>query len=248
MGDNLRKQEQQMRTLIAVIGFSCLAATQALAQQLPLPPKGGTDLATVLSHGYVPEFSHGTLAISQPPVNINNTPQGILTSVASTPVIAIGPDQGNNAPTSNVPDGYGAGTAYFLVRGIFHLRASNVTVPGTVTLDLQQKPIGSGTFGSFEGSSGISKPTVFIAVNPNQADYFVPIEVAVAGEPGNTSYGTFDVFVSQQGITATSLQIIAGGLQVMVWPTDTKVASYPQILEFVATGREKQLLFNVAVP
>jgi hypothetical protein len=248
VGDDLRKQELQMRTLIAMVGFSCLAATQALAQELPTPKPGTIDLASVLSHGYVPEFSHGTLAISQPPVNISNTAQGILASVASMPAISIGPNQGSTPPTSAAPDGYGASTAYFLVRGIFHLRASNVTVPGTVTLDLRQRPLGSGNFGSFEGSSGISKPTVFIAVNSNQADYFVPIEVAVAGEPGNATYGTFDVYVSQEGITATSLQIIAGGLQVMVWPTNTRVASYPQILEFVATGRESQLLYNIAVP
>jgi hypothetical protein len=203
-----------------------------------------TNLAAVLSHGFVPEFSHGTLAISQPPVNIKDVPQGILGSVASQPLISVGPNRGDTAPLTNAPDGYGLGTAYFLVRGTFHLRAINVTVPGTVTLDLQQRPLGTADFGSFDGSSGISKPAVYVAINPNQVDCFIPIEVAVAGEPGNATYGTFDVFVSQKGVTATSLQIIAGGLQVMVWPTNTTIASFPQILEFITTGQENKLLYK----
>jgi hypothetical protein len=206
--------------------------------------KKKTDLAGLLSYGFVPEFSHGTLAISQPPVNINEVPQGILGSVTSQPLIAVGPNRGDTPPLTNAPDGYGLGTAYFLVRGIFHLRAINVTVAGTVTLDLQQRPLGSAGFGSFEGSSGISKPAVYVPVNPNQEDRFIPIEVAVAGEPGNATYGTFDVFVSQEGVTATSLQIIAAGLQVMVWPTNKKIASFPQILEFIATGQENKLLYK----
>jgi hypothetical protein len=201
-------------------------------------------LAKPLSHGFVPEFSHGTLAISQPPVNITDVPLGILGSVKSQPLISVGPNRGDTPPLSNAPHGYGLGTAYFLVRGIFHLRVINVTAPGTVTLDLQQMPLGTASFGSFDGSSGISKPTVYVANNPNQEDYFVPIEVANAGEPGNTTYGTFDVFVSQEGITATSLQVIAGGLQVMVWPTNTEIASFPQVLEFVATGQEGKLLYK----
>jgi hypothetical protein len=200
---------------------------------------GSNDLASILSHGFLPEFSHGTLAITQPAVDITIIPQGILGSVKSLPLISVGP-----GPGSNAPEGYGLSTVYFLARGIFHLRATRVTVPGTVTLDLQQQNLGTSNWASFSGSSGITQPTVHVPIDPCQRDFFIPIEAAVAGEPGSARYGCFDVFVSHNGAAAAALQIIAGSLQIMVWPTNTKIASYPQILEFVDSGKESDLIYN----
>jgi hypothetical protein len=173
----------------------------------------------VMINGFMPVIMAGTLATGQTPVVLNGRFQQVMESVSSAPYLQFGADYPKKA-------GYPCHSAFY-ADGLAQIRYE-LRSPAQIEVGFAVRPPSGWEPLQQDGVSD-----VVLDLPAGTGTIFAPLSVAITAQPTNASYHAYDLEGRTLGYVDGTVSIVAATIKVEVWPTNSSVASQPNIRAYI---------------